>query len=55
MCSLAALDKEETAERSYKWAIKIDKRFADAYYNYGNFLLGKGGSNGHEGNDFCST
>ena len=38
--SLAAVNKTETAERSYKWAIKLSPKWPDAYYNLGNLLLG---------------
>ena len=36
------MNKTETAERSYKWAIKLSPRFIDAYYNIGNLLLATG-------------
>lgn len=33
------MNKTETAQRSYKWAIKLSPRWVDGYYNLGNLLL----------------
>lgn len=37
--ALGAMNKTENAMRAYKWAIKLDKKFVDAYYNMGNLML----------------